>query len=507
MVNQMTRYAFLIDQTKCIGCHACTVACKMENNVPLGVFRTWVKYIERGEFPQVRRFYTVLRCNHCDEAPCVEICPTSALYKRLDGIVDFDNSRCIGCKACMQACPYDALYIDPENGTAAKCHFCAHRIDVGLEPACVIVCPTQAIMWGDLDDPNSSVSKTLRNNPSVVRKPEQKTKPKLFYVGADHAAITPLAGKREEMYIWAENAEKEDWARENLTPIQTKVVYDVKHQRPWGIKISTYLWTKSVSAGIMLMLALLTLTIPGFMSAILSGIHNLLFSAFAFLTLTGYFLVADLKRPDRFIYVFLKPNFSSWLVKGAFLVSFFGLVIILWFIVPDNIILQLITIPISVLTSGYSAYLFSQAEGRDFWQSPSTFIHLIFAATQAGSAFLLLISSLLTVIFPENTKNLLFISLILSNVVLALVAISDVFQKHVTAESELAAKYIGSFSAFYFWVVFVVIGIVLSSSFGIIYLIDTNLNISSFLAAATALIGLYTYEYLWVKAGQIPPLS
>ena len=131
----MTKYAFVIDQRKCIGCHACTVACKAEHDIPIGVNRTWVKYIEKGEFPNARRYFLVTRCNHCDDAPCVTICPTKALFKRPDGIVDFDSSRCIGCKSCMQACPYDALYIHPDSHTAAKCNYCAHRTEVGLEPA------------------------------------------------------------------------------------------------------------------------------------------------------------------------------------------------------------------------------------------------------------------------------------------------------------------------------------------------------------------------------------
>ena len=138
----MAQRAFVIDQGRCIGCHACTVACKVEHGVELGVFRTWVKYIERGEFPDTRRYFSVLRCNHCTDAPCVEICPVTALYKREDGIVDFDPERCIGCKACLNACPYDALYIDPNSHTAAKCNFCAHRVELGLKPSCEVVCRT-----------------------------------------------------------------------------------------------------------------------------------------------------------------------------------------------------------------------------------------------------------------------------------------------------------------------------------------------------------------------------
>ena len=137
------KFGFIIDNRKCIGCHACTTACKSEHNVPVGVNRTYVKQVEKGEFPNTRRIFSVMRCNHCTDAPCVEICPVEALFVRDDGIVDFDNNRCIGCKSCMQACPYDALYIDPDNNTAAKCNYCAHRVEVGRAPACVEVCPVK----------------------------------------------------------------------------------------------------------------------------------------------------------------------------------------------------------------------------------------------------------------------------------------------------------------------------------------------------------------------------
>src|ERR1700687_900351 len=265
------RYGFVIDQRKCIGCHACTVACKEENQVPLGVNRTWVKYIEKGVFPDTRRYFSVMRCNHCDNAPCVTICPTVALYRRPDGIVDFDGDRCIGCKSCMQACPYDALYIDPETKTAAKCHYCAHRVESGLEPACVWVCPVQAIVPGDLDDPHSTISRLVASQQTQVRKPEQGTRPKLYYLGAEAAALTPDMQERRGGFVFSQVGSIPSPGQPNRPPAPAiarasssatavthgmdllalaRTVYDVAHPaRPWGWKVAAYLWTKSIAAG------------------------------------------------------------------------------------------------------------------------------------------------------------------------------------------------------------------------------------------------------------------
>ena len=204
------RYGFLIDQHRCIGCHACTVACKEEHTIAIGVNRTWVKYVEKGHYPDTRRHFAVLRCNHCDDAPCVEICPTVALFRRDDGIVDFDNQRCIGCKSCMQACPYDALYIDPDRNTAAKCNFDASRVDMGYKPACEVVCPTQAILSGDLDDPNSTISKRVAMEKVAVRKPEKGTKPKLFYAGVDVDLLNPGMMEQQAGHFWADKDPGED---------------------------------------------------------------------------------------------------------------------------------------------------------------------------------------------------------------------------------------------------------------------------------------------------------
>ena len=149
--------------------------------MPVGNFRTWVKYTERGSFPDVRRSFGVLRCNQCSQAPCVAICPVNALEKRDDGIVDLDPQRCIGCKSCMQACPYDALYINENEGVAEKCHFCAHRTERGLAPACAVVCPTEAIIPGDFHNPDSVVSGLKSSGELTARKLEAGTGPNVWY--------------------------------------------------------------------------------------------------------------------------------------------------------------------------------------------------------------------------------------------------------------------------------------------------------------------------------------
>ena len=198
-------YGFVINNKTCIGCHACSVACKSENDVPLGVYRTWVKYTEEGTYPESKRHFQVTRCNHCEKPPCVEICPVTAMYKRDDGIVEFDQSACIGCKACMQACPYDAIYLDPNNGTTAKCHYCSHRTEIGLEPACVVVCPTHSIIAGDLNDPQAPIHQWVAQNETQVRKPERGTVPNLYYVDGHNASLDPLANPQgPDAFMWGD---------------------------------------------------------------------------------------------------------------------------------------------------------------------------------------------------------------------------------------------------------------------------------------------------------------
>ncbi|HEY4705111.1 MAG TPA: 4Fe-4S dicluster domain-containing protein [Thermoplasmata archaeon] len=179
------RWAMVIDLRRCVGCRACTVACKNENNVQEGVFRTWVRYAEIGEYPQTRPRYLPLFCNHCDNPPCVPVCPVLATYKRDDGLVLIDYDRCIGCGYCIQACPYGARYLNHEQRTADKCTLCVHRLEAGQKPACVATCIGGALTVGDLNDPASDVSRLLAGYPAQTLRPEQGTDPMFFYIGLD----------------------------------------------------------------------------------------------------------------------------------------------------------------------------------------------------------------------------------------------------------------------------------------------------------------------------------
>src|SRR5688572_7146651 len=381
------RLGFLLNQETCIGCHACTVACKSEHGVPLGAFRTWVKHIEKGTFPDVRRHFSVVRGTQCDDAPCMDICPTKALFRRKDGVVDFDRDACIGCKSCLQACPYDALYIEPESNTAAKCNFCAHRLDAGLEPACVIVCPVQAIGVGDLDDPNSSLSK-LAASGAAVRKPELGTKPKTYYLGADAASLDPLQIDDRGPYPFTANGPLPDGE-----PGDVREIYDVAHPPVWGWKVWSYLWTKSIAAGALLAGAAVAFMRPGLAE---HPLVTLVAPALAllFITITALLLIFDLKRPERFWYMMTRPNWGSWLVRGSVALGAFGLAAVAWLAAPGSVVYA-VSIPLALGAAGYTAFLFRQAKGREFWSSKWLLPHLLVQSVAAGAAGLATVAPML----------------------------------------------------------------------------------------------------------------
>ncbi len=185
-------WAMVVDVAKCIGCQACTVACIHENRVPEDSFRTFVTTWEVADADRVSTAVLPRLCNHCDAPPCVPVCPVGATFKAADGEVLVDADRCVGCGYCVQACPYDARFINKDTRTADKCTFCAHRVAAGLLPACVETCVGGARIFGDLADPKSTVSKLLKERATEVRvlKPEEKTRPNVFYLGLDDRFAT-----------------------------------------------------------------------------------------------------------------------------------------------------------------------------------------------------------------------------------------------------------------------------------------------------------------------------
>jgi tetrathionate reductase subunit B len=179
------RWTMVIDTTRCIGCQSCSVACKRENSVPPGVFRTWVKSVEKGRFPHVGRGHIPINCNQCEDPVCVSVCPVKATYQREDGIVLVDPHRCIGCQYCKAACPYEVRFLHPQQKIISKCTLCHHRLDAGQRPACVEACPTGARIVGNGKDPKSEVSRILARQSVQVLLPQHGTNPQVYYLGLD----------------------------------------------------------------------------------------------------------------------------------------------------------------------------------------------------------------------------------------------------------------------------------------------------------------------------------
>lgn len=176
------KYAMVIDTKTCVGCGNCVIGCKMENQVPDGLHRDWVVDETTGTFPNLHLEIRSERCNHCVKPPCVTVCPTGASYiQKGNNITLVHANICTGCKVCIMACPYDARFVMPE-GYISKCTFCEHRVKEGLEPGCVSVCPTHCMHFGDLDDPESEVSKLLRSRKHKVLAPRAGTDPQVYYL-------------------------------------------------------------------------------------------------------------------------------------------------------------------------------------------------------------------------------------------------------------------------------------------------------------------------------------
>jgi Fe-S-cluster-containing dehydrogenase component/formate-dependent nitrite reductase membrane component NrfD len=510
-VARVPTYGFAIDLRKCIGCHACTIACKAEHDIPVGAHRCWVKTVEKGTFPDTQRLFFPVLCNQCDEAPCLKICPTGALYKRRDGIVDLNGAACIGCRACMAACPYDQLFIDPNTRTAEKCNFCANRIENQLKPACVSVCPTECRIFGDLDDPSSEVARIVQREAFMVRKPEKGTGPRIFYLGADEAVMRPEIAVRPFMFREGQVHLRPIGSPDPdpLRPGDPRVDYDVPHARAWGLDLVLYLVAKGISTGAMLLSAVLWWLGDRSPLVGLGGpIVSVLFAA-----VTAIVLVVDLERPERFYYILTRPNWSSWLTRGAFLLSFHAAVAFGWTALylagwtGALVWLAPFAMAGAVAATIYTGFLFAQGLARDLWQGPHATVDLLILAVAEGAAAMLL-ASVVSEASPGTTRVL---ALTLALAVLAhasLLVVDHFFTPSPTMQHELAVRAI-RFGAYRRLFLGGALGLGGALPVAAVWLASAAGFPLTILAPAAlvALAGSLAWGYVWVDAGQSVPNS
>jgi formate-dependent nitrite reductase membrane component NrfD/ferredoxin len=492
------------------------------------------------------------------------------MYQRADGIVEFDPRVCIGCKACLQACPYDAIYIDPDTHTAAKCHYCAHRTELGLEPACVVVCPEHAIIAGDLDDPNSEISQLVGREEVSVRRPEQGTAPKLFYIEGDQVTLTPTAAQFTNTFAFTDlvtehrvsvrsdrhgaNGRNGSHSTtrtalsgvEIRTPVaqsmghrggpiligegrmakhMVQTAYNAQHKIPWHWPVPAYLVTKGLGSGIFMVLALIFgLNIAPF-SRPVAVVGN--FLSLLFIGLTTLLLVIDLDRPERFFTILTRPQWHSWLTRGAFILIGFSAVAGLSFLIEGAVALNLLPASISdalrpillvlgfvlaIAAAIYTGFLFGQAEGRDLWQSTLLPVHLILQALMVGSGTLLVLVSFVST--PSGIGPALAWMFGVSLVVDLLVTLLGEFG--MPHASETAARAAHDITAgkyhLHFWGGSIAVGHLLPIA---LLLVGWQMGWPGVtpappqvrVAALAAITGLYLFEYAFVMAPQEIPNS
>jgi Fe-S-cluster-containing dehydrogenase component/formate-dependent nitrite reductase membrane component NrfD len=482
----------------------------------VGVHRCWVKTVEKGSFPETRRFFFPVLCNQCEDAPCVRICPTRALFKRRDGIVDLHGDNCIGCRSCMEACPYDQLFIDPDTHTAEKCNFCANRVENRLLPACVSVCPTECRIFGDLDDPASEVSRIVQREAFMVRKPEKGTGPKIFYLGAEESAIRPESAARPfhyregQVHLRPIGAPVEDAS----SPGDPRVDYDIPHEKPWGTDMVLYLFMKAVSTGAMLLGAMLWMM--GERTALTTLVAPAL--SVVFIAATSAVLIVDLERPERFYYILTRPNWRSWLVWGTWFLAAHGTISGLWLAagwMGWHAVVSALVVPsmiFATLATAYTGFLFAQGLGRDLWQGPHAAIHLIVQSGVAGAAVLLVANVVLGIGSPAVSVGLaamLFLSLLAH---LMILVFENVLAPSPSRHHELAVRTIrrGAYAPI-FWAMVMGAGGVLPLAIIVLLFAqvrsETGVVTLTALMAVLALAGSAAWEYIWVEAGQSVPLS
>ena len=368
------RYAMALDTQACIGCLACTVACKVENGSPEGIWHAPVISHELGEGEAARRAYVPLLCNHCADAPCLKACPTSAIYRRKDGIVIIDQDRCCGSGACVIACPYGAIQYyghrqaaktpfdevklaGHQPGTAQKCTFCAPRLDRGLKPACIDVCPTGARIFGDLDDPQSAVSKAFAQPDAIPLGAPLDTKPNTRYLarGVRHAGGT-----------------------------DADIALAFRPQTQWGPFHATQFWLFALAGGIAAVSRFAPLTVSA--GGRVWDLGAML--AFVLLSAGGLLLLTHLGKPLQF-YGALRNWRSSWISRGA-IADFFFLALAAFLAVSAPAFLRSVAeiaiLPFAALVAVYPALAMGAMRSVPAWSRAALPLKFAADALMAGCA-------------------------------------------------------------------------------------------------------------------------
>ncbi len=393
-MNQAT----VIDLGACIGCEACAAACRAEHDLPPGVSRLHFKALETGTFPDMNRAFQINRCQDCADAPCATICPTGALHRRPDGALTLDAESCLGCRACLAACPYDALTMHPETGLAERCDGCAHRVDQGLEPACAVACPTGAIQVGDRDDPLSAVARAVASGQLLTRRAELGTRPRVHYRGA---LIDPLQSRSVGLFAAREQHDPQGLAWREGPAL---VASDGHPRVGLDVRAALLTWTQALSAGVYLVPALAVLlgALPGDQTIwrIVAPIIGLLYllGSVGVLSWTA-------ERRGRLALIVRRPNLSSWLARGALAGLALGVIMALQLLstlagLPLDGLLIAPGLALALALPAHSPMALRQCRGRALWRPAHSVPRAIFASAMMGGAMLL---PFVGVICPEYT--------------------------------------------------------------------------------------------------------
>lgn len=416
----MARYGMVIDLETCVGCHACTIACKVSNGTPPGIHFASVLEHEVGVFPNARREFLPLLCNHCDDAPCVDVCPTGASYQREDGIVAVNADACMGCRACDTACPYGHRhYIEPgvlqqgyfkgeltqfeqvmyprwTEGTVSKCDFCVERTDQGLLPACVVTCPAEARIFGDLSDPESNVSRLLQERESFTLLPDAGTKPRVSY-------LKPRSEGRLAALESGATVSDASTAWDPATQVRKGFTTGIRFVNHMGV-LEALSFIGEATGGAL------------FILAVAAGLLTPAVLAVGMVGFAVVVLLAHLGKPLRAWRAISKPR-TSWVSRGTLAISgFLGAAVLALMPTPLQGLTKVAALVLAPVIIIYGGMLLRSYRAVRFWRGP--YLPLGFAAQGFATASILMLA-LIAWFAGEHPASswlygLAFVSLLLS---------------------------------------------------------------------------------------------